>query len=141
VKFTRIFPGWYQRRATHIHFRVYLALDLQATSQIAFPDNVTAAVYNTSPYAARGQNTTTALADGIFADGVTYQLPTTTANARTGGYDAVLTVGIDSWSRGGTVGSTRPPIDSSDRRLTTVDRRFELLPPRPSNDFSRLLAA
>jgi hypothetical protein len=44
----------------------------------------------------RGQNPTTALADGIFADGVTYQLPTMSANAATGGYDALLTVGIDS---------------------------------------------
>ena len=94
VTFNTIYPGWYQGRATHIHFRVYLALDLQATSQLAFPDDVTAAVYRTPLYSARGQNTTTAVRDGIFADGVTYQLPTITENAATGGYDAVLTVGI-----------------------------------------------
>jgi protocatechuate 3,4-dioxygenase beta subunit len=94
VTFTTIYPGWYQGRATHIHFRVYLALDLQATSQLSFPDDVTSAVYRTPLYAARGQNTTTAARDGIFADGVTYQLPTITENAATGGYDALLTVGI-----------------------------------------------
>jgi protocatechuate 3,4-dioxygenase beta subunit len=96
VKFATIFPGWYQGRATHIHFRVYLALDLQATSQLAFPDTTQMAIYNTPLYSARGQNSTTAARDGIFSDGVTYQLPTMTQNAATGGYDAVLTVGIAS---------------------------------------------
>ena len=94
VKFATIFPGWYQGRATHIHFRVYLALDLQATSQLAFPDAPQTAIYTTPLYSARGQNSTTAARDGIFSDGVTYQLPTMTPNAATGGYDAVLTVGI-----------------------------------------------
>ena len=94
VTFATTFPGWYQGRATHIHFRVYLALDLHATSQLAFPTDVQTAVYNSALYAARGQNATTTASDGIFSDGVTYQLPTMTANAATGGYDAVLTVGI-----------------------------------------------
>jgi protocatechuate 3,4-dioxygenase beta subunit len=94
VTFATIFPGWYQGRATHIHFRVYLALDLHATSQLAFPSDVQKAVYNTALYAARGQNATTAASDGIFSDGVSYQLPSVTANAATGGYDAALTVGI-----------------------------------------------
>jgi hypothetical protein len=43
---------------------------------------------------ARGPNATTAASDGIFSDGVSYQLPSVTANAATGGYDAALTVGI-----------------------------------------------
>jgi protocatechuate 3,4-dioxygenase beta subunit len=94
VTFATIFPGWYQGRATHIHFRVYLALDLHATSQLAFPNDVQSAVYATSLYAARGNNPTSAAQDGIFADGDMYQLPTIAANATTGGYDAVLTVGI-----------------------------------------------
>ena len=94
VAFTTIYPGWYPGRATHIHFRVYLALDLQATSQLAFPDDATAAVYNSTLYAAKGQNPTSPSRDGIFSDGVTYQLATVTQNAATGGYDALLTVGI-----------------------------------------------
>jgi hypothetical protein len=73
---------------------VYLALDLQATSQLAFPTAITSAVYSTSLYAAKGQNPTSPTSDGIFSDGVTYQMPTVTANATTGGYDAELTVGI-----------------------------------------------
>ena len=94
VAFTTIYPGWYPGRATHIHFRVYLALDLQATSQLAFPDDATSAVYNSALYVAKGQNPTSPNRDGIFSDGVTYQLATVAQNAATGGYDAQLTVGI-----------------------------------------------
>jgi protocatechuate 3,4-dioxygenase beta subunit len=94
VTFTTIYPGWYPGRATHIHFRVYLGLDLQATSQLAFPDEVTSAVYGSPLYVAKGQNPTTLSRDGIFSDGVTYQMPIVTPNAMTGGYDAELTVGI-----------------------------------------------
>ena len=89
-----IYPGWYPGRATHIHFRVYLGLALQATSQLAFPSASTSAVYSTPLYVAKGQNPTTPSGDGIFSDGVSYQLPIVTANAATGGYDAELTVGI-----------------------------------------------
>jgi len=94
VTFNTIYPGWYPGRATHIHFRVYLGLALQATSQLAFPSATTNAVYSTPLYAAKGQNPTTPSGDGIFSDGVSYQLPIVTANAATGGYDAELTVGI-----------------------------------------------
>lgn len=94
VTFNTIYPGWYPGRATHIHFRVYLALDLQATSQLAFPNAVTSAVYSTPLYVGKGQNPTLPTSDGIFSDGVTYQMCTVTANAATGGYDAELTVGI-----------------------------------------------
>jgi len=94
VTFATIFPGWYQGRATHIHFRVYLALDLHATSQLAFPTDVETAVYGSALYAARGQNRTSPSQDGIFSDGIQYQVPTMTADAATGGYAAELTVGI-----------------------------------------------
>ncbi len=94
VTFNTIYPGWYPGRATHIHFRVYLGLDLQATSQHAFPSAITSAVYATPLYAAKGQNPTSPTGDGIFADGVSYQMPIVTPNAATGGYDAELTVGI-----------------------------------------------
>ena len=94
VTFATIFPGWYQGRATHIHFRVYLALDLHATSQLAFPTSVETAVYASALYAARGRNPTSPSADGVFSDGVQYQVPTVSADASTGGYAAELTVGI-----------------------------------------------
>lgn len=96
VIFDTIYPGWYTGRITHIHFRVYLGNTLSVTSQLAFPQAVTTAVYATSLYAARGQNTSVGsfAADGVFNDGTQYQMCTVTENAETGGYDAVLTVGI-----------------------------------------------
>lgn len=99
VKFTTIYPGWYTGRITHIHFQVYLNNGLVATSQIAFPEDVTRAVYNSSLYSARGQNTSAAsnAADMVFGSpsgDLQYELCTITSNATTGGYDASLNVGI-----------------------------------------------
>jgi protocatechuate 3,4-dioxygenase beta subunit len=96
ARFATIYPGWYTGRITHIHFRVYLGNSLEATSQLAFPQDITTAVYNTSSYAAKGQNTSVGSfsADNLFSDGVQYQLCTLSQNATTGGYDAALTVGI-----------------------------------------------
>lgn len=96
ARFTTIYPGWYSGRITHAHFRVYLGNSLQATSQLAFAQDVTRTVYASSLYAARGQNTsvTSFSADNVFSDGEQYQLCTITENASTGGYDAALTVGI-----------------------------------------------
>ena len=48
VRFTTIYPGWYSGRITHVHFRVYLGNSLQATSQLAFPQDITQAVYASS---------------------------------------------------------------------------------------------
>jgi len=99
VAFTTIYPGWYAGRVTHIHFQAYRADNLTvaatATSQIAFPQDITAAVYNSTLYAARGQNTSVASfsADGVFSDGTTYQMATITGDL-TSGYTATLTVGI-----------------------------------------------
>ncbi len=99
VIFDTIYPGWYNGRITHIHFQVYLnnALGGQATatSQIAFPPAITTAVYASSLYSGRGQNTsvTSFAADNIFADGTAYQLATVTGSV-TSGYVATLTVGI-----------------------------------------------
>lgn len=98
VEFQTIYPGWYTGRITHIHFQVYLngsTTTATATSQIAFPPATTTAVYNSSAYAARGQNTsvTSFAQDNIFSDGTTYQLATITGNI-TDGLTATLTVGI-----------------------------------------------
>lgn len=96
ARFTTIYPGWYSGRITHVHFRVYLGNSLEATSQLAFPQETTRAVYNSSLYVARGQNTsvTSFGADNVFSDGEQYQLCTITENAAIGGYDAALTVGV-----------------------------------------------
>lgn len=96
--FNTIYPGWYHDRITHIHFQVFLNSGLVATSQIAFPEDVTHTVYATPLYT-KGQNTSVAdnMADmefGDSADDLKYEICTVTPNATTGGYDAVLDVGI-----------------------------------------------
>jgi len=99
VSFTSIYPGWYAGRITHIHFQIFLtsygsSAHSTAISQMAFPQEVTAAVYNSALYT-KGQNTsiTSFAADNVFSDGVTYQLATMSGNLDEG-YIAELTVGI-----------------------------------------------
>jgi hypothetical protein len=49
-------------------------------TQIAFPESVTAAVYGTGVYAARGLNPTGNAADNIFADSLASELATVTGD-------------------------------------------------------------
>ena len=95
VSFRTIFPGWYEGRITHVHFQVFLESGLEATSQIAFPQEITNAVYAVEPYTSKGLNTTVASNDRdmAFSDGSQYQIA-----AITGGADtqllATLLVGV-----------------------------------------------
>lgn len=95
VTFQTVYPGWYQGRITHIHFQVFLESGLAATSQIAFPEGVTAAVYAVEPYATKGPNTSVSsiAEDNVFSDGTQYQMATVTggADAR---YMASMLVGV-----------------------------------------------
>jgi protocatechuate 3,4-dioxygenase beta subunit len=93
--FQTVYPGWYQGRITHGHFQVFLDSGLVATSQIAFPPNVTDAVYAVEPYAAKGPNLSvrSIAEDMVFSDGSQYQMAAVTggADAR---YIATLLVGV-----------------------------------------------
>ena len=99
ASFRTIYPGWYPGRVTHIHFQVYLG-DRQrgratATSQLVFPEEVTAAIYASPAYAARGQNSTVKhIADDfLFADGYEHQLARISGDPAAG-YVASLRVGV-----------------------------------------------
>lgn len=98
VTFKTVYPGWYPGRITHIHFEVFLNSILSRTSQLAFPQDVTTAVYNNTTLYPKGQNTTvTSFAqDNVFSDLTNTALQTAeiTNNAQTGGKNALLTVGI-----------------------------------------------
>jgi protocatechuate 3,4-dioxygenase beta subunit len=93
VTFDTIYPGWYQGRATHIHLEVFVNGASVKTTQMAFPDDITAAVYATGVYASRGNNPTRTSADGIFADGTTNEMATMSGNTSTG-YTATLQLGV-----------------------------------------------
>lgn len=102
VKFTSIYPGWYTGRMTHIHVQVYTTANSSSagssnsiiTTQIAFPDAITQAVYATSLYSAHGQNTITFSGDSVFSDGTSTEMAVITANSSTGGYDLSFTVDV-----------------------------------------------
>jgi protocatechuate 3,4-dioxygenase beta subunit len=91
--FTTIYPGWYAGRATHIHVEVQVNGRSVKVTQIAFPESVTAAVYATGVYAAKGQNPTSNGGDMVFADSVSSELATVTGSAASG-YTATFTVGV-----------------------------------------------
>lgn len=93
VAFTTIYPGWYMGRATHIHVDIYSSGRSIKTTQIAFPESVSSAVYRTGVYASKGQNTTTNAGDNVFSDGVQDELAAVTGDA-TSGYAATITIGV-----------------------------------------------
>jgi len=93
VAFTTIYPGWYQGRATHIHLEVFVNGASVKTTQMAFPDDVNAAVYSTGVYGARGNNPIRTSADGIFADGTSLEMATMSGNTSSG-YTATLQLAV-----------------------------------------------
>lgn len=99
VTFTTIYPGWYTGRITHIHVQIYLNDNLSvtatATTQLAFPQDTTTAVYNSTLYRSHGQNSsvTSFSADNVFSDGTSTQMLTLTGDT-SNGYTGNITLGI-----------------------------------------------
>jgi len=100
VTFTTVFPGCYPGRMPHIHFTVYPGMDSIgagreiATSQLALPVEACQAVYAAAGYEASidALARTSFETDGVFADGASRQIATTSGGAA--GYTATLEVGI-----------------------------------------------
>jgi protocatechuate 3,4-dioxygenase beta subunit len=94
--FTTIYPGWYDGRAVHIHFKVRTDPDQSSgtefTSQLFFDDAFTDAVYAAEPYAQRGQRTLLNEQDGIYQQSGGQTLVTVTPT--TDGYAGTFAVGI-----------------------------------------------
>jgi protocatechuate 3,4-dioxygenase beta subunit len=67
AKFTTIYPGWYQGRAVHIHFKIRPTSGTEFTSQLFFDDALSTEVFAQAPYSQKGtQGITRNAADGIF---------------------------------------------------------------------------
>ena len=67
AKFMTIYPGWYQGRAVHIHFKIRPTASSEFTSQLFFDDALSTQVFAQAPYTQRGtQGITRNAADGIF---------------------------------------------------------------------------
>jgi protocatechuate 3,4-dioxygenase beta subunit len=103
VEFTSIFPGCYPGRWPHVHFEVYPSLETAvdeanriATSQIALPEDASAAVYASAGYEAsvRPFQQTSLESDGVFRDdGGVHQLGVASGDPTTG-YVVELTVPV-----------------------------------------------
>jgi protocatechuate 3,4-dioxygenase beta subunit len=67
AKFMTIYPGWYQGRAVHIHFKIRPTASSEFTSQLFFDDALSTQVFAQAPYSQKGtQGITRNAADGIF---------------------------------------------------------------------------
>jgi protocatechuate 3,4-dioxygenase beta subunit len=91
AQFTTIYPGWYQGRAVHIHFKIR-ADDSEFTSQWFFDDDFSTQVYAQEPYAEKGTQTTLNEADGIYGQ-VGDQL-TLAVSEQGGAYAATFDIGL-----------------------------------------------
>src|SRR6476659_7147462 len=71
ASFTTIYPGWYQGRAVHIHFKIRTdptaGAGFEATSQLFFDDAQNAQVFATGVYASKGAADTPNARDNIYA--------------------------------------------------------------------------
>ena len=73
AKFSTIYPGWYEGRAVHVHFKIRTSSGNRArefTSQLYFDDVLNAKMFASAPYSAKGIDGLIRNADdGIFRDG------------------------------------------------------------------------
>lgn len=70
ASFTTVYPGWYQGRAVHIHFKIRTDPEASAgfefTSQLFFDDELSRTVYASGVYAQKGAQDMPNSNDGIF---------------------------------------------------------------------------
>ena len=73
VEFQTIYPGWYQGRTVHLHYKIRTnpnsEVGQEFTSQLFFDEAITDQVHAQQPYAQKGRRDTTNSSDGIFARG------------------------------------------------------------------------
>lgn len=96
VEFRTIYPGWYQGRTVHIHFKI--RTDPQAergtefTSQIYFSDEQSDRVFTREPYASKTGRRTRNAGDEIFRNGGNQLLVDVEPDGE--GYRATFDVGL-----------------------------------------------
>jgi protocatechuate 3,4-dioxygenase beta subunit len=97
ARFTTIYPGWYQGRAVHIHFKVRSQASASSayefTSQLFFDDALTDQVHAQEPYAAKGQRTLRNSGDGIYNQGGSQLVLNVTQTSD--GYAATFDIALD----------------------------------------------
>jgi protocatechuate 3,4-dioxygenase beta subunit len=139
ARFTTVYPGWYQGRAVHIHFKIRTPASAVAanqadqvyefTSQLFFDESLTDRVHARAPYAAKGQRDLRNENDGIYkqSGGVLLLNVASAGNE----YDARFDIGLDlsdtnvgksdGMGRGGPGGRGRPPAGRLINSQPTID--------------------
>ena len=96
TRFTTIYPGWYQGRTVHIHFKVRTAAgtgtSYEFTSQFFFDDELSDQVFQSEPYGAQGDRGTRNSNDGIYSGAGDQLLLNVTATDS--GYAASFDIGV-----------------------------------------------
>lgn len=96
AKFTTIYPGWYQGRAVHIHFKIRTGTGQahEFTSQLFFDDAFSDQVYAAHPaYASKGAHTLLNAQDNIYRNGGSQLLLNVTPTAN--GYASTFDIGLN----------------------------------------------
>ena len=95
AKFTTVYPGWYQGRSVHIHFKVRSSLNARAgefTSQLYFDDAFSDKVFTRAPYNTKTGTRTSNERDGIYRQGGKQLTLAVTENGA--GYRGVFEIGV-----------------------------------------------
>ncbi len=94
--FTTIYPGWYEGRTVHVHFKIRTDPDESAgtelTSQLFFDDTFTDTVFLAEPYASKGIRTLRNDGDGIYQQSGGQTLVTVVPVAD--GYQGTFQIGV-----------------------------------------------
>lgn len=93
VAFRTVYPGWYQGRAPHIHFKSWLGDGRELTSQLYFPDALSDRIYANAPYAGRGGRPLRNAEDGIFRR-LGGAAPMAEVRPGAGGYEAAMVIAL-----------------------------------------------
>jgi protocatechuate 3,4-dioxygenase beta subunit len=108
ANFQTIYPGWYQGRTTHIHFKVFIDQQTALTAQLYFPDALSEYLYeHAPPYARANARDTFNAIDGIAEGGTRAAFASIKEEADH--YLAALTIGVDPNARGMIGDSMRGP--------------------------------
>jgi protocatechuate 3,4-dioxygenase beta subunit len=96
AEFLTIYPGWYEGRTVHIHFKIRNDSASQRAqefiSQLYFDESTTDQVYKLAPYNTKGRRSTTNDTDFIFRRGGKQLIPTLTKEGQ--GYAGKFEIGL-----------------------------------------------
>jgi protocatechuate 3,4-dioxygenase beta subunit len=98
AKFTTIYPGWYEGRAVHIHFKIRnsagAANSYEFTSQFFFDDPLSDKIYLQSPYSGKGtRRRLKNNQDGLYRNGGD-QLLLNVTESKQNAYQTVFEIGL-----------------------------------------------